>query len=483
MASTTEKKSILRWLHIAITVFFMFGFGFLPAPEPITPLGMQMLGVFLGLIYGWSFCSLAWPSLLGIVALAVTNAAPLKTFLPMGFANETVVFLLFIFAFTTAVDEEGVTGILANWCISRKVLTGRPWLLSFALILGAAVCGALTNTFAAILIFWSILYNICKQAGYKPYDKYPTLMILGIAVAATIGVCMLPYRTSPLVFLGAFQALTGETVGFAQYMIFAIPVTMVMIVAYILACRFIFRVDVSALKAVKADFVKQEDLIMNKRQKTVMGFLVAFIVLAVSTSILPKDFILTVFLNRLTTTGIVMSMLVIMLWLKIDGKPLISFQKLASKGIIWDMLLLFIIVLPLSSLLMGDDTGLKAFMIGALQPIFSGVSPIVFMVAVLSLPSIITNFANNAVTGLIFLQLICSSGVALNVDIVPMSLTLLFLANCAFLTPAASAPAALVFGNTEWIKAKDIYTMGAVMMLVLIVITMAFGLLWGNLVF
>lgn len=52
MASTTEKKSILRWLHIAITVFFMFGFGFLPAPEPITPLGMQMLGVFLGLFMG-----------------------------------------------------------------------------------------------------------------------------------------------------------------------------------------------------------------------------------------------------------------------------------------------------------------------------------------------------------------------------------------------------------------------------------------------
>ena len=43
MASTTEKKSILRWVHIAITVFFMFGFGFLLAPEPITPLGMQML--------------------------------------------------------------------------------------------------------------------------------------------------------------------------------------------------------------------------------------------------------------------------------------------------------------------------------------------------------------------------------------------------------------------------------------------------------
>ena len=53
MTKTTTKKDLL-WFHVVITALIMFGFGFLPAPEPVTPVGMKMLGVFLGLIYGWS---------------------------------------------------------------------------------------------------------------------------------------------------------------------------------------------------------------------------------------------------------------------------------------------------------------------------------------------------------------------------------------------------------------------------------------------
>ena len=135
MTEAAKKKEHL-YIHIIITVFFMFGFGYLPAPEPITVLGMKMLGVFLGLIYAWSFSTLLWPSLMGILALVTNGYLTLKAFLTVGFANDTVVFLLFIFIFTAAVEKEGVTTCMANWCISRKILTGRPWLLSFSLLVG-----------------------------------------------------------------------------------------------------------------------------------------------------------------------------------------------------------------------------------------------------------------------------------------------------------------------------------------------------------
>ena len=39
-------KEKMYYMHCLIGLIIMFGFGFLPAPAPITTLGMQMLGVF-----------------------------------------------------------------------------------------------------------------------------------------------------------------------------------------------------------------------------------------------------------------------------------------------------------------------------------------------------------------------------------------------------------------------------------------------------
>lgn len=44
----------------------MFGFGLLEPVEPLTPLGMRLVGVFLVVLYGWVFIERssgpAWPA-------------------------------------------------------------------------------------------------------------------------------------------------------------------------------------------------------------------------------------------------------------------------------------------------------------------------------------------------------------------------------------------------------------------------------------
>lgn len=57
MDAKAQKKTY--WIHVAIVAIFMFGFRFIPAPAPITSYGMQILGIFIGLVYGWSCCELA----------------------------------------------------------------------------------------------------------------------------------------------------------------------------------------------------------------------------------------------------------------------------------------------------------------------------------------------------------------------------------------------------------------------------------------
>ena len=51
----SKQKDIGYYVHSLIGIAIMFGFGHIVPPEPITAIGMQALGIFLGLIYLWSF--------------------------------------------------------------------------------------------------------------------------------------------------------------------------------------------------------------------------------------------------------------------------------------------------------------------------------------------------------------------------------------------------------------------------------------------
>ncbi len=121
-ATTTQVQTrpISSYIHIAMTLLLMFGFGLLPAPEPMTALGMKVIGIFLGLLYGWTTCGLIWPSLLGMMALALTGAMSIAEILMGGFGNETTLLILFLLIFAAAVEEAGVSRSIAMWFVTRR---------------------------------------------------------------------------------------------------------------------------------------------------------------------------------------------------------------------------------------------------------------------------------------------------------------------------------------------------------------------------
>ena len=65
----------MYYVHIAIFLLITFGFGFLPPFAQITPMGMKVLGAFLGAVYGWLFIALDWPSLIALLALGISGYA------------------------------------------------------------------------------------------------------------------------------------------------------------------------------------------------------------------------------------------------------------------------------------------------------------------------------------------------------------------------------------------------------------------------
>ena len=108
-----KTKDFSYWIHMAITIVIMVGFGYLPAPEPVTPFGMQVLGIFIGMVYGWSMVDQIWPSLFGIIMLAVVDYDTIGNLLIAGWGSGTVWTIVMVLVFAQAVSDAGVTEYLA----------------------------------------------------------------------------------------------------------------------------------------------------------------------------------------------------------------------------------------------------------------------------------------------------------------------------------------------------------------------------------
>lgn len=474
--SSGIKKSPAYMINSLITVAIMLIFGMLPPFAPITQLGMQVAGIFIGLIYGWTTVGLIWPSMLGMILLSLTSYGSINQVLIEGFGSSTVVMILFILIFAAAVTASGVSRFIAMWFVTRKLLLGRPWLFSGIFLFVSFLLSATVNTLASIIICWGILYDICLSLGYKKGDLYPALMILGVTIFATIGMGAFPYKLIPLLVLGAYQKMGGMAVNYFNFVCLYWVLMLVILLGYLLLCRFVFRADVSPIAGITADTFKDMTLTLNKRQKVTLGFLAALILLLLSPSLMPKGFILKTFLDSIGAAGTIMLVVLTMVCVKIDGKPLLEFRQMAIEGIQWDPLILTAAALPVVNALTAEGTGIKEFLIQALGPLLLGRSVLTFAIISLGLALVITNFANNGMTALIFMPVIVSFSSALGADPMAMVVLLIFIVHVAVMTPAACPMAAMLHGNTEWITTGQIYKYGGITVLWVLIVVLAVGL-------
>ncbi len=472
------KKDYTFYIHVIITLFFMFVFGrIVPPVGPLTEIGMNCLGILIGVIYAWTTTSLIWPSFLGMVAMVTNGAYTMTEWLPVFFANTTVVFMLLIFVFTQVINESGLVKFFAAWLMSRKIIEGRPWLFTSFLLLGAYLGGMFVNGFAVSLILWMILYDVCNKFGFKPYEKYPTMMILGIVLCSCIlGTSVMPYRLTAMVMIGTINSVAPQwAVNSSQYLLFAVPTTLIMVVSYILIMKFVFRIDLSKMKTISSDYVNQGDLALTKIQKISAIFLVVAVV-----SLIVVDSISS--LDSISNIGVILAVLAVMLLIKVDGEPLLDFAK-AARGIQWQMIFLFAFILPFSNYLTSDATGIKTLLIQNAIPFFSSMSPLVFVFLISFIGMILTNFTNNAVLSIMLITISIPICEGMGISPLPLIMLGVFTNQFAFLTPAASAPAAFVFANTAWIKPADMYKIIPVTLLLLFIVACVVAFPYACLIF
>ena len=465
MSSTASNKNIMYWVKAAIFLWFLFGFGQLEPFGSLEKVGMQVLGIFIGLLFGWTFIGFIWPSLLGVLAIGLSEYTNVSGALATGFGNvQVAILVLFVLIFAAYLERVGVSQVIANWFISRKFTIGKPWLFSFMILLVAYIIGATISLTVGILLIWSIFYGICDVVGYKKGEKYPTVMVVAIVFATFLGFAVFPFKPVAAITLGSLESISGMSVSFLTFSIANIVISMASLIFFMIIFRFIIRPDVSPLETDADHFAHLRNQKITKVQKVGFFFLIFYLILMFAPSFIPETTMIGAILKNLGTTGCTVLVVVLAVFWPTNGEPSLNMKE-AAHGISWDIFFMLVSTMPVSAAMSNPEVGVMTYMVELLQPIFHGMNPFVFAIVFAIVAGIITQFAHNLVLVAVLVPVAYSLSVALEFNPIITVFMFTYCIQIAIASPGSSAQGALIFVNKDWVDTASAYKYSWIMVL------------------
>ncbi|MBI5971538.1 MAG: DASS family sodium-coupled anion symporter [Deltaproteobacteria bacterium] len=172
-------------------------------------------------------------ALLGAALCVLFNVAPAQEVLAP-FANPIVFLFIGSLMLAEAISAHGLDKRFAFAIFSFRFLQRSPARALFAV--GAITAGIsmwISNTAAAAMIFPVALGALggmkeMRRDGFD-FKRYSTAMMLMVAYGASVGGLATPIGTPPnLIGIGMIERFTGVRISFFEWMVFALPMTMVM---------------------------------------------------------------------------------------------------------------------------------------------------------------------------------------------------------------------------------------------------------------
>lgn len=466
-------------IHFIIGFAIMMIFRFIPPLEPVTAVGMQILGIFLGTLYLWTTVDVLWSSVFCVAMVGLSDYDSMANVLSLAFGNTVVVQVFFMMLFAGALAHEGITAHIGRFFLTRKISEGRPWVFTLMVCLACFAMSIFVGVTPAVILMWPIVYEALNQVGYKAEDRdpYSILMVIMVVVSALAAFAVPPYKSNGLAMLANYRQLSGNPafMNDGMYFIYELIVGLVFMGMAILICKFVFRPDVSRLKNLKIEELNKNPLPpLDARQKTLF-WVVVVLTLAMLLPSFFKGIPFFAFLNQ-NIIGMAVVFCGVFAGLYIGGKPVVQVGPSIQKGVSWGIFFLIVAAIMLSSILTNEKTGITAGLKTLLSPLFSGMGGFTFVIFALLIQMVLTNLCNSLVIGMIFQTIIfayCSTSGVVAEPIIAVSI--FFVLSCALFTPAASPFAAMMFANTEWLRPSDIYRYTGVIIIAEFILMLVFA--------
>ena len=309
------------------------------------------------------------------------------------------------------------------------------------LVLGFMVASAalsmwVSNT-ATTLMLLPVVYAVLESMEDKIQSaRLAVPLFLGIAYAASIGGLGTPIGSPPnVIFLKVYAEATGVMISFSQWMLWAVPVVLLMVPA---AGIWLTRnlVSTHSVKIPEVGYWRQEEI----RVLLIFGFT------ALGWITLREPFGgWTTWFNVPSANYAAVALTgVLVMFLVSDGRggKLLDWES-ASK-IHWGVLLLFAAGIAIAKAF--AVTGISA----AIGDSLSGVTrlSLIIIIAVVALSvTFLTEITSNTATTTLLMPILAAASLGAGFDPALLMLPAALSASCAFMLPVATAPNAIVFGT------------------------------------
>jgi len=426
----------------------------LPVPEGMPPQSMMVAAVTLLMAVFWITEAIPIPAtalfpialfpLLGVMPTAKVTAS---------YANHLIYLFMGGFLIAMAIERWQLHKRIALHTVKLVGVTPTRVLLGFMLAT-AFLSAWISNTATAMLmvtIGMAVLRQLTAQNGEQGGELHVTnfgiALMLGIAYAASIGGVATLIGTPPNAILaGVVEKQYGYTIGFAEWMLFAAPLSLVMLLlTWLFLVRVMFRQQMGEELPGGRAVIRQQLTELGPMSHQEKRVLVVF-ALVVAAWLL-RGFVEISALSEVTDSSVAITGAILLFVIPADlkkGEFLLDWKT--AVRIPWDIIILFGGGFALAS---GFAASGLTEWLGLQLALLHGANLMVVVLAVVLLVIFLTEVTSNTATASLLLPVM--AGFALATETPPLALmgATALAASFAFMLPVATPPNAIVFASRQ----------------------------------
>ncbi|HDP88483.1 MAG TPA: DASS family sodium-coupled anion symporter [Thioalkalivibrio sp.] len=426
----------------------------MPVPEGMPPEAMRVAAVTALMATWWIMeaVPIAATALLPIALFPLLEVMPASQVTP-AYANHIIYLFMGGFLIAMAIEKWSLHRRIALHTI--RIVGTSPQRVIFGFMFATAFLSSwISNTATAMMMVTIGMAVLTQMSGVNPaqnederaHTDFGTALMLGIAYAASIGGVATLIGTPPNAILaGVLERQYGYSIGFAEWMLFGLPVSLLMLlVTWLYLTRIAFRHHMDSAggsgRAIEHELEALGPMSRQERRVLVVFALVVFAWVA-------RGFIDVPELAMVADSTIAMLGAMALFVIPADwkrGQMLLDWATAAR--IPWDIIILFGGGFALASAF--ASSGLTEW-IGGQLTVLQGAGLVITVMAVAALVIFLTEVTSNTATASLLLPVMTGFAVATDTHPLFLMVAVALSASFAFMLPVATPPNAIVFSSRQ----------------------------------
>ncbi|WP_436938585.1 SLC13 family permease [Staphylococcus xylosus] len=450
-------------------------FYFIPGITGLDDSPRAVLAITLFVATWWITEAIPIPatSLLPLILLPLTGGTD-EVIASSAYADPIVFMYMGGFIIALAIEKWNLHKRIAMTIISMMGTSSNRIILG-TMIATAFISMWISNAATALMmlpIALALIKEIKDAQFLKPESasKFSKALLLTVAYSASIGGLATLIGSVPnAVFAAIASSSLDRKVSFAQWMIFAVPLTVILLaILYFLLTKWLFRIEDA--DHISSDFAKKalHDLGPMSKEEKLTGIVFLFVSLLWIFGGLPPGSL------HITDTSIAMFGAVLLFLIPAKSKKggLLIWDDMTKLP--WGILLLFGGGLSLAAAF--EDSGLTKWfgsMMGIVKPL-----PLILIVLVLTTAILfLTEVMSNTAVSNMLMPISIGFAAAISQDPFIIMGIVAVSSTCAFMLPISTPPNAAVFSSDE-IEMKDMVKAGFILNIFAIIVISLFAYFW-----